>query len=160
MKNLNIFITVLLSFFVLSVSYGQEGDQATGSMKKNAAPMSKVAQEIVNLENSISQAVKNKDTGQFGSFLSDDFQAVYDTGILTKDQEIQRIQNVDLKDTKRTDEKLIFPAENVAILTYKSSPTSTNNGVDMSGTYNVSSTFVKRNGKWVAVEHMRVKATE
>lgn len=157
MKRINILSAVILSMFLLSICYGQEDEnKSTGSTRNNSAS-SQMVQEINNMENQIIDAVKAKDADQFGKFLSDDFRGVYSNGIYSKADEIKRVQNSELKSMEKSDENVVFPADNVAILTYKADRSYTVNGQDMSGMYNVSSVLVKENGQWKVIEHTMIK---
>lgn len=160
MKKLNLILSVFMSLFVMSIANGQDTSQSTGSMGRSTTPSASMRQEIMDMEAQITDAVKNRQFDQFGSNLAEDFVGIYATGITNKDQEEQRVQNSNLKDIQKSDEKIIFPTDNVAILTYKAVRNATVNGQDMSGTYNVSSTFVKRNGQWRVVQHTMVKANQ
>jgi ketosteroid isomerase-like protein len=157
MKNINILSAVILSVFLLSICYGQEDEnKSTGSMRKSSAS-SQMVQEINDVESQIIDAVKSKDMDKFGNFLSDDFKGVYANGIYTKEEEISRAKNSQLNSMQKSDENVVFQAENVALLTYKADRNYVVNGKDMSGTYNVSSVLVKENGQWKVIEHTMIK---
>lgn len=157
MKKINILSAVILSVLLLSICYGQEDEnKSTGSMRKSQAS-SEMVQEVNNVESQIIDAVKAKDTDKFGNFLSDDFKGVYANGIYTKEDEINRVKNSQLNSMEKSDENVVFPAENVAILTYKADRNYVVNGQDMSGKYNVSSVLVKENGQWKVIEHTMIK---
>lgn len=157
MKKINLILAVILSVFLLSICYGQENEnKSTGSMRKNTAS-SQMVQEINNVESQIIDAVKAKDIRRFSNFLADDFKGVYANGIYKKEDEINRVKTSQLSSMEKSDENVVFPAENVAILTYKANRKYVVNGKDMSGKYNVSSVLVKENGQWKVVEHTMIK---
>ncbi|MGE5457432.1 MAG: nuclear transport factor 2 family protein [Methanococcaceae archaeon] len=151
---------LLVSIFALlavsSLNYGQDSSM-TGTSRSTKPSASMMAQEIVNMEDAVITTVKNKEIDQFRNYLSDDFVGVYDMGITSKTDEIQGIQKMELKNASRTDEKVIFPTDDVAIITYKSKEDGSSEGKDFSGNYNVSTTWVKRDGKWMVVQHTEVK---
>jgi len=157
MKRINILTALMLSFFMLSICYAQENqNKSTGSMRNNALS-TQMTREIEGIENQIIDAVKAKDINQFGKFLSDDFKGVYSNGITSKSEEIKRVQNSEQTDMKKSGENVTFPADNVAVLTYKADRKYKINGKDMSGTYNASTVLVKENGQWKVVEHTMIK---
>lgn len=157
MRSNNILSALIMSVLLLSVCYGQKAeDKTTGSMRKNPAA-TQMTHEIYNIENQITDAIKAKDMNQFGKYLSDDFRGVYSDRIYTKEDEISRVRNSELKSMNKSDENVVFPADNVAILTYKANSTYSVKGKDMSGTYNISSVLVKENGQWKVVEHTMIK---
>lgn len=159
MRKLNAIIAVFISMFIISTAKGQDTSQSTGSMGRTSTTAG-MKQEILDRERQITDEVKNRQFDQFGSNLADDFTGVYATGIVNKDQEEQRVQSSNLKEIEKSDEKVVFPTNDVAILTYKAVRNATLNGQDVSGTFNVSTTFVRRNGQWVVVQHSMVKANE
>lgn len=160
MKKLNLMLSVFMSLFIITIAYGQDTSQSIGSAGRKSTRSVSMSQEILDREHQIVDAVKNRQFSKFASNLADDFIGVYETGITNKAQEEQRVQNSNLKEMKRSGEKVVFPTDDVAILTYKTVRSTTVNGKAMSGTYNVSTTFVKRDGEWVVIQHTMVKANQ
>jgi ketosteroid isomerase-like protein len=147
-------------FIVLGVfSYicGQDTTNMTGSAGRLNMPTAQMTQMILDNENSIVNAVKDKDTEKFRNYLADDYVGIYDMGIVNKDEEIQSINDVDLKNFSMSDQKVVFPANDIAIVTYKASVSGTYKGKDFNDTYNVATTWVNKDGKWLNVSHTEVK---
>lgn len=152
---------ILAVFFLISLSfsiYGQNTSDMTGSSGSANMPTAQMTQMIVDKENEIMNAVKTKNIEQFKENLADDYVGVYDMGIVGKSDEVQSLNDFTLNDLSMSDQKVTFPTSDVAIITYKAKASGSDKGKDFSGTYNVTSTWVKRNGKWVGIEHVEVKA--
>jgi len=112
---------------------------------------------ITDLENSAWESYKNKQADAFRKLMSKDYHGTYAEGIKNLDREDADMAKTDLRDYSLADMKIIFPSDEVAVITYKATIQQTSEGKDMSGTYNSGSIWVKKSGKWLEVFHTEAK---
>ena len=112
---------------------------------------------VTDLEKSAWEAYKNKQADAFKRLLSKDYCGAYAEGIKTLDTEVADMAKTDLRDYSFADMKVVFPKGGVAVITYKVTQHATSAGQDVSGTYNISSVWVKEGGKWLGVLHTEAK---
>jgi hypothetical protein len=129
--------------------------QATSS-KSDKSASNETA--ITDLEKSAWEAYKNKQADAFRNLASKDYCGVYADAIKTLDREVADMAKTDLRDYSFADMKVVFPAADVAVVTYKVTQHATSAGQDVSGAYNTASVWMKRGGKWLGVFHTEVKA--
>jgi len=109
---------------------------------------------ISDLEKSVTQAYKDKQAEAFKQYLTGDFTAVDEHGIKSADAEVAEMAKTDVRNNAFADMKVVFPAADVAVITYKVTTQATSAGQDISGTYNAATVWVKYNDKtWLAVFH-------
>src|SRR5438128_1133688 len=113
---------------------------------------------VTDLEKSAWEAYKNKQADAFKRLLSKDYCGAYAEGIKTLDTEVADMAKTDLRDYSFADMKVVFPKGGVAVITYKVTQHATSAGQDVSGTYNISSVWVKEGGEWLGVLHTEAKA--
>ena len=114
---------------------------------------------VVNLEKSAWEAYKNKQGDAFRKLLAKDYYGAYAEGIKNLDAEVADMEKGELRQYSFADTKVVFPNPDVAVMTYKVTMQGTSSaGQDISGTYNASSVWVKRDGKWLGALHTEVKA--
>ncbi|MGE5411246.1 MAG: nuclear transport factor 2 family protein [Clostridiales bacterium] len=142
---------------VFSYIYGQDTTNMTGSAGKLNMPAAQMTQMILDNENSIVNALKDKDMEKFGNYLADDFVGISGMGRTNKNEEIQSMKDVDIKNFSMSDPKVVFPTNDVAILTYKATSSGTYKGKDFNDTFNASTTWVKKDGKWLNVSHTEIR---
>lgn len=146
--------------FVLGVSsyiYGQDTTNMTGSAGRLNMPTAQMTQMILDNENSSWNALKDKDIEKFGNYFADDYIGIYDIGIVNKNEDIQSVKDLDLKNFSISDQKVVFPTNDVAVAAYKITASGTNKGKDFNDTTYVSNTWAKRDGKWLIISHTEVK---
>ena len=113
---------------------------------------------ITDSEKSAWEAYKNKQTDAFKKYLAPDYCGSYSGGIKNLDTEVADMMNTDLRDYSISDMKAVFPSADVALTTYKATLQSSFGGQDTSGTYNVASVWINKNGKWLVIFHTAVKS--
>ena len=113
---------------------------------------------IVDLEESVWQAYKNKQTRSFTKLFYKTYYGVYASGIKTLDMEVADIEKTELQNYSFADIKVEFPNPNVAIITYKTKQEATFDTKDISGTYYNESVWVKKGEKWLNTFHTAIKA--
>ena len=104
------------------------------------------------IENEWWEADKNKDTKALGRILADDWFYLGPQGTMTKSQELaeaekrdENIESVSLMDMK------VRVYGDVAIVTMREHENSTKKSTDSSGDFLYTDVFVKRQGRWQAV---------
>jgi ketosteroid isomerase-like protein len=130
---------------------------AQGSPSKSDKSATKEAM-IMDLEKSVAEAFKNKQTDAFKKYLAPDFSGIDADGIKDADAEVADIEKYDVRENSFADMKVAFPSANIAVVTYKVTTQATSAGKDTSGTYNSASVWTKRDGKWLIALHTFVKA--
>ncbi len=114
---------------------------------------------VADLEKSAWEAYKNKQGDAFRKLLAKDYYGAYAEGIKNLDAEVADMEKGELRQYSFADTKVVFPNPDVAVMTYKVTMQGTSSpGQDISGTYNASSVWVKRDGKWLGALHTEVKA--
>lgn len=153
----SLFFPLFIVLGLFSYIYGQDITDLTGSAGKQNMPTAQMTQMILDNELSVLNAVKDKDMEKFRNYLADDYVGIYEAGIVNKNEEIQSVKDVDLKTFSLTDQKVVFPTHDVAILTYKATASGAYKGIDYTSAYNVSTTWVKKDGKWLNTFHTEIK---
>lgn len=128
-----------------------------GGPSRSAKSSSKEA-TIIDLEKSVTEAYKNKQTDAFKKYLAKDYVGVNAYGIASVDTEVTGMEKTDLRDYSFADMKVVFPSSDAAVITYKTTVQSTSAGQDTSGTYNVASVWMKRSGNWLLICHAFMKS--
>lgn len=145
------FIVLGVSVFaIVPICFGQ-GTKTTGLSAGNETA-------IIDSEKASWEAYKNKNADAFKKLMAMDYHGVYAEGIQTLDTEVADMAKADLQAYSLADVKVVFPHADVAVITYKATTNGTFNGQDRSGTYNVSSVYMKRGGRWLGVFHTEIKA--
>jgi len=104
------------------------------------------------------QAFKDKNPEAFKKVVDKDLRAVYADGILNLQQELDAMKTRDIKSFTLSDFEAFTDEPDVMVLTYKAAVQATENGKDVSGTYNAGSVWKKENGTWMGIFHTDVKA--
>jgi hypothetical protein len=112
---------------------------------------------IIAKEKAAWQAFKDKKADDFKKLISADLMTVYGDGMHGMQDELDTMSKTDMKSFSLSDFKVMFPDSNTAIMTYKATVEATQEGKDMSGTYNVASVWHMKNGKWMGVFHSEAK---
>jgi ketosteroid isomerase-like protein len=113
---------------------------------------------IIDLEKSITDAYKNKQTDAFKKYLAPDYVGINVDGITTVDSEVTGMEKNDLRNYSFADTKVVFPRADLAVVAYKATVQSSSGGKDTSGTYNVASVWMKRSGNWLLISHAFMKS--
>ncbi len=108
---------------------------------------------LIEMEKGFLEAYKNKDSEAFKKNFADDYVGVANDGMQTVEKEIKKMSHFDVENIEMQDEKVVFPAENVAVLTYKMVSTGTFDGKKISGSIYASTVYLNRDDEWQAVLH-------
>jgi hypothetical protein len=129
---------------------------ANANAAATATPAGVSQADLEAKEHQVWDAVKAKNYDAFGALLTDDFTYVTNDGIYNKSQTIDALKKYDLTDYSFSDIKFVKVDDDLAVLVYTSTETSTLDGKPSpeSGkkVYNASA-WVNRGGKWVAAYH-------
>jgi uncharacterized protein YpuA (DUF1002 family) len=147
MKAQPVFLGILL-FATTVICFGQ-----TSSPKPAANE-----EAIINLEKSVTEAYKNRQTDTFKKYLDKNYVGINAEGITKVATEVTGMQNTDLRNYSFADMKVVFPKAGVALVTYKTTVQSNAAGQDTSGTYNVASVWAERWGNWFLISHALIKS--
>jgi hypothetical protein len=112
---------------------------------------------MIEKEKAVWQSVQDKKMDAFRKFFADDYHSAYAEGIFNVDQEVEAVRKTDLKSFSLSDTTVAFPDQDTAVLTYKVNAQGTQEGKDMSGTYNCATIWHKSGTDWKAVFHTEIK---
>ena len=112
---------------------------------------------IIEKEKAVWQSVQDKKIDAFRAFFDNDYHSAYAEGIFTIDQEVEAVRKTDLKSYSLSDTTVVLPDPDTAVLTYKVNAQGTQDGHDMSGTYNCATVWHKSGADWKAVFHTEIK---
>jgi ketosteroid isomerase-like protein len=142
-------VVILLAAGAVSLALGQiENNQG----KAKSDSKTSLEQEFTKIENEWAEADKNKDAVALGRLLADDWVFLSPLGAETKVQHLAGLKNGDdkLESITLIDMKVrVFG--NTAVVTGREHEKSTSKGKDTSGDYLWTDVFVKRQGRWQAV---------
>ena len=113
---------------------------------------------IIDLEDSVWKAYKNKQLRSFEGLLYKTYYGLYADGIKTLDMEIADMDKTDIDGYSLADIKVEFPNPSIAVITYKTSQQGTFDGKDVSGNYYNESVWVKKGERWLNTFHTAIKA--
>jgi hypothetical protein len=112
-------------------------------------PAEPVSDDPVVREKQVWDAIKKKDYDRFASFLADDQIEVFSWGVNDKAGSVEGIKHADLSSSVLSDFRTAKISDDVSIVTYM-----IKGGGDIPSTgARASTTWVKRDGKWLAVYH-------
>jgi hypothetical protein len=115
---------------------------------------------MMDKEKAVWQTVQDKKFDAFRKYLASDYRAAYAEGIYSLDQEMDSVRKADLKSFSLSDSTVVMADKETALLTYKSTTQGTQDGKDMSGTWNCASVWHKSGTDWKVVFHTEVKAEQ
>lgn len=157
---------VMMSIAMLALSsLAFAGDKGSKAAEKAEAKTEKAAaaaegpsdNDIKDLEKGVWEAYKKKDAEAFSKYFASNYQGVYAEGTEGVKDELADMKKSDLKSYSTSSEKVVRPTKTSALITYKADLSGTYGGKDFSGSYNVSSLWVKRGDKWLAILHTQAK---
>ena len=103
------------------------------------------------------QAYKDKKADDFKKVVDKDIKCVYADGMSDMAKELDDMKKWDIKSFEFSDFNMFSDEKDIAVTTYTVKIEGTNEGKDMSGTYNAGSVWKLENGKWLAIFHSNVK---
>lgn len=118
-----------------------------------------VKETLTAKEKEMYEALKNDDLDTFEANLSDSYTGIYESGITTRDQEMENLANLKIETYELSDVKLLQPAEGVAILTYTLNGSGTFGEEKFDGKYYCSSTWVMKGDQWKGLLHTETEAS-
>ena len=104
------------------------------------------------------QAFKDKKGDDFKKLCSPDYRSLYAEGPLTVQQELENMNQIELKSFSLSAFNVVMWNPDSALVTYKARADGSASGEDISGDYNVGTVWQKTNGEWRAVFHSEIKA--
>lgn len=113
---------------------------------------------IIDLEDSVWKAYKNKQLRSFEGLLYKTYYGVYADGIKTLNMEVADMDKTDIDSYLLADINVEFPNPSIAVITYKTSQRGTFDGKDVSGNYYNESVWVKKGDRWLNTFHTATKA--
>ncbi|MFZ1100434.1 MAG: nuclear transport factor 2 family protein [Steroidobacteraceae bacterium] len=140
---------VLLCAMAVALALGQtSGDRE----KAQDAGKGNLVGTFTKIENDWWEADKAKDEKALGRILADDWSYLGPQGTMTKAQELAEVKKRDenIASLTLTDMKVRVYGD-VAIVTFREQENSTKNNTDSSGQFLYTDVFVKRQGRWQAV---------
>jgi ketosteroid isomerase-like protein len=142
-------LAVLLPVFFVSLASGQMGCTKQEAKKEDARNL---LETFTNIENEWWEADKKKDTQTLGRILADDWFYLGPKGTMTKAQELAEAEKRDenIESVTLTDMKVRVYGD-IAVVTMREHENSTKNNADSSGDSLYTDVFVKRDGRWQAV---------
>ena len=136
------------------------GSLAVAQDKDKAKPASSAAsstdQKIIDLEKSLWEAWKNKDSKPFDAALAPNFSEVDNTGTYDRAAALDASTKCDVKDYSLSDSKVTWISKDTALLSFKANMHATCMGQAPPENVNASSVYVKQNGKWLEAFHSEV----
>ena len=113
---------------------------------------------IIDLEDSVWKAYKNKQLRSIEGLLYKTYYGVYADGIKTLDMEVADMDKTEIDSYSLAVIKVEFPNPSIAVITYKTSQRGTFDGKDVSGNYYNESVWVKKGDRWLNTFHTAIKA--
>ena len=119
---------------------------------------------LIEKENALWGTLRNKHperfdefAEQFGKFFADDYRGVYTYGINARNDEIEGTRFCRLETFTLTEAEVTFLTEETAVVVYKIVTKNFSQGKDISGVFNASSVWVKREGEWKLILHTEAR---
>lgn len=109
-------------------------------------------------EKEMYEALKNGDMDTFEANLADNFVSIYEIGVIKREEELERLVNLKIRNYELSDVQVMEPTEGVAILTYTLRGSGTFGEEEFDGTYYCSSTWVMEGDQWKGVVHTETEA--
>jgi hypothetical protein len=133
------------------------GSSPSASPPAAAASTAEMEKTIIDLEKKGWELYRDKKYQEGKKMQAPGFQSVYDGAVKTEEEDIQNMNDLDVKTQSFSDWKVTFPTKEAAVVTYKLSGTATKRGKDASGTLVISSVWVNINGEWKAALYHETK---
>ena len=114
---------------------------------------------IIQKEKGIMEMLKKGDIDGMKANLADDYMGVYGSGIFGRMAEEESLSHISLDSNSMHDGVTVLqPAEGVVIIAYGYDADGMYDDQSFSGTYYATSTWVKRDGKWMILMHTEAEA--
>jgi Domain of unknown function (DUF4440) len=116
-----------------------------------------IKETLVSMERETLAAFKAKDERKFTQYFSKEYVGVANDGVKTADAEVAGMNMLDLKSLSLEEDKVTFPTDDVAVVTYKMMVSGKLQGKDISGPIYCSTVYAHRNARWEAMLHTESK---
>ena len=155
-------LVLFLTFTLAALAHAQQPapSPAASPAPKPAMTRAQSQRMIIATERKLWEAWKNKDVKPFRANLSSDSVLVSEMGVSDKETILKNMAGMDceVKSFSLSDFKVIFPASNVAVVSYKGTQDASCGGQASPAVVWASSTYVLRGGKWLAASHQETAA--
>jgi hypothetical protein len=160
MKKLALVFVLTLAFVSLAHAQQPAASPSPAAAPKPAMSKAQSQKTIIATEKKLWEGWKNKDVKVFRANLSADSIQVSDGGVGSKAEILKSMEGSDceVRSYSLSDIKVVFPASNVAIITYKAAQDATCGGQTIPPAIWASSTYVLRGGRWLAASHQETPA--
>ena len=115
-------------------------------------------EKFLNRETALWGAVKNKELDELRKVFASSYVAVYDMGIVGRDDELASIGKSTLRNVRLDDVNVRRIDESNVVVTYKAVVDGDYDGKSMAGTYNTMTVWHRTGNRWDVVAHTEVKA--
>jgi hypothetical protein len=142
---------------------GNTNANASASPAATATPAGVSQADLETKEHQVWDAIKAKKYDDFGALLGDDFTFVTSDGVHNKQDTVSMLKSYELTDYKFSDVKFVKVDDDLAVLVYSSTETSTVGGKpspESGKTLFNASAWANRGGKWVGVYHQETLKME
>ena len=119
---------------------------------------------LIEKENALWETLRNKHperfdefAKRFGKFFADEYRGVYADEINARDEEIEGPRFCRLETFSFTEMETTFLTDETAVLVYKIVTKNFLKERDISGVFNASSVWVKRDGEWKLILHTEAR---
>ncbi len=119
---------------------------------------------LIEKENALWETLRNKHperfdefAEQFGKFFAEEYRGIYADEINTRDEEIEGPRFCRLETFSFTEAEATFLTDETAVLVYKIVTKNFLKERDISGVFNASSVWVKRDGEWKLILHTEAR---
>ncbi len=153
-------LVLFLTLALTALAQAQEPTASPSPAPKPAMSRAQSQRMLIATERKLWDAWKNKDVKPFRANLSADSLLISDMGVADKATILKDMAGMDceVRSFSLSDFKLIFPASNVAVVTYKGTQDATCAGQPAPAAIWASSTYVLKGGKWLAASHQETAA--
>jgi hypothetical protein len=121
--------------------------------KDSTADFDALRKKLLDMERSTVAAFKKKDDKEFTKHFSANYIGLANDGMKGSAEEIAGMHKLSLREISIRDEKIIFPAVNIAILTYTMNVNGTLGDTKITGQIYTSTVYVEESTGWKANLH-------
>jgi hypothetical protein len=115
------------------------------------APGNALREEIIAQERGGLDALKNGDVKAFADTLADDAVFVDSQGPASKDVVVKNVADFRLREYVMSDVRFVALSEDSGLIVYRLTESGASHGKEFAAKVNVSSIWLRRNGRWVCL---------